>query len=471
VRRSSLSADEKRRKADAAGDNSELGLFGALDTTPALDRATSDHAWLQALLDFEAGLARAQAEAGLIPAPAALAIEGRCHAENFDLERLGRGAPKTGNPVLPMVRALMDQLPDEAATWVHWGATSQDAMDTAMMLVAKRSSKLLRSDLDGAGRAAAELAERHRGTLQVGRTLLQHAVPRTFGLKAAEWLISILEVRGILTSLEENGLAVQLGGAAGTLASLEGSGPQVVGLLARHLQLAEPTLPWHTDRVRPAQLASALCLVAGVAAKIAQDVVLLSQTEVGELSEPESDGAGGSSAMPQKRNAAGSVAIVASYRRIAGLASVILGGMAQELERATGDWQAEWTTLTAMLRLSGGVTNRLCYLLDGLQVDKASMSANLSLTRGAVMAERVALELSRRQGRGPARRTVEEASRRSAANSTGLRDELANDPQASRLLGSAGLDELFEPATYLGATQELIDRALALRPGQPQEDA
>ncbi|MGC1184104.1 MAG: adenylosuccinate lyase family protein [Candidatus Dormiibacterota bacterium] len=466
-----MSADEKRRAAAAAGDDSQLGLFGALETTPALAQATSDRAWLQALLDFEAGLARAQAEAGLIPAPAALAIEGRCQAENFDLESLGRSAPQGGNPVSPMVRALMDQLPEDAATWVHWGATSQDAMDTAMMLVAKRSSKLLRADLVGAGRAAAELAERHRATLQVGRTLLQHAVPRTFGLKAAEWLIAILEVEGILKSVEESGLAVQLGGAAGTLASLEGGGTQVVSLLAAHLQLAEPLLPWHTDRVRPAQLASALCLVAGVAAKIAQDVVLLSQTEVGEVSEPESDGAGSSSAMPQKRNAASSVAIIASYRRIAGLAAVMLAGMAQELERATGDWQAEWTTLTAMLRLSGGVTSWLHHLLDGLQVDEERMAANLALTRGGIMAERVALELSRRQGRGPGRRRVDEASRRSTANATGLRDELANVPEASQDLGSAGLDELFEPATYLGATQELIDRALALRPGPPQEDA
>ncbi|MGH7704803.1 MAG: lyase family protein, partial [Candidatus Dormibacteria bacterium] len=303
-----------------------LGLFGALDTTPEMAEATSDRSWLQALLDFESALARSEALAGLIPQPAAAAIADRARAENFDLEALGRAAPAGGNPVLPLVRALADQLPRGAADWVHWGATSQDAMDSAMMLVAARACPLVLADLRGAAAAAADLAERHRRSVQVGRTLLQQAVPTTFGLKAAGWLAAISEVSETLAEVHGRRLAVQLGGAAGTLAALEQRGAEVAANLARELGLAEPLLPWHTDRVRVAQLAAALGLVAGVGAKVAIDVILLSQTEVGELSEAPGPGGGGSSAMPQKRNSAASVAIVAAQRRATPLVAVILGG-------------------------------------------------------------------------------------------------------------------------------------------------
>jgi 3-carboxy-cis,cis-muconate cycloisomerase len=466
-----LTAEETGDTTLGEDSETQLGLFGSLDTTAAMAAATSDSAWLQALLDFEAGLAQAEAEAGLIPPPAALAIRERCLAGNFDVESLGRGAPAGGNPVLPLVRALVDQLSDESGAWVHWGATSQDAMDTALMLVAKRSCQLLQVDLEGAAQAAAQLAERHRATLQVGRTLLQHAVPSTFGLKAAEWLAAIGEAREVLARVEATGLAVQLGGAAGTLAALAGSGTKVVALLAKQLQLAEPVLPWHTDRVRTVQLANSLCLVAGVSAKIAQDVVLLSQTEVGELREPESPGGGGSSTMPQKRNAAISVAIIAAYRRSAGLAGVILGGMAQELDRSTGDWQAEWTTVTELLRLTGGVASRLRHLLSGLQVDEARMAANVSLTRGGIMGERIALRLRQPLGGARAQGAVETASRRSAAGGTSLGAELGREPDVSRELSRAELDELADPESYLGSSQEFIDRALAQRPGPPQEHA
>jgi 3-carboxy-cis,cis-muconate cycloisomerase len=467
-----LVAEDTGQPSPRAGSAREtLGLFGALDTTEGIAAATSDRAWLQALLDFEAGLALAEAEAGLIPAPAAVAIAERCQAANFDLEGLGRAAPAGGSPVLPLIRALMDQLPAEAADWVHWGATSQDALDTAMMLVARRSCRLILAELDGAIQAGAQLADRHRSTLQVGRTLLQHAVPTTFGLKTAEWLSALVEVRTILTDVDAHRLAVQLGGAAGTLASLEGSGPQVVGLLAERLQLAEPLLPWHTNRVRPAQLAAALALVAGVSAKVAQDVLLLSQREVGEVSEAVTEGRGGSSTMPQKRNATGSVAIIAGYRRAVGLVGVIQGGMAQELERSVGDWQAEWTTMTELLRLTGGVSHQLHQLLDGLQVDETRMTENLALSRGGVMAERVALRLTGSLGRAPARQAVEEALRRSGSQGTSLREELAEDPEVSRELSPAGLDELCDPQAYLGANEVFIDRALAQRPGQSQEHA
>ncbi|MGA7172957.1 MAG: adenylosuccinate lyase family protein [Candidatus Dormiibacterota bacterium] len=464
-------SEEAGATAPGADFGAPLGLFGSLDTTLALAAATSDQAWLQALLDFEAGLAFAEAAAGVIPGPAAIEIAARCQAANFDVEQLGRAAPAGGNPVIPLILALMDQLPESVADWVHWGATSQDALDTAMMLVAQRSCRLILEDLEGAAQAGRQLAERHRSTLQVGRTLLQHAVPTTFGLKVAEWLTAIVEVQTILGEVAATRLAVQLGGAAGTLASLNEDGTKVVTLLAGRLGLAEPLLPWHTDRVRPAQLAAALGLVAGVAAKVAQDVVLLSQTELGEVSEAAAQGRGGSSTMPQKRNATDSVAITTGYRRINGLVAVVLGGMAQELERSAGDWQAEWTTVTELLRLTGGVAHRLRNLLEGLKVDESQMAANLALTRGGIMAERIALRLSLRLGRGKARQLVEEAAQRSSAHGSNLVDELAGDPEVAREMSPAELDELGSPHTYLGAKDVFIDRALAQRPGETQEDA
>ncbi len=438
-----------------------MGLFGALDTTPEMAEATSDRSWLQALLDFESALARSEALAGLIPQPAAAAIADRARAENFDLEALGRAAPAGGNPVLPLVRALADQLPRGAADWVHWGATSQDAMDSAMMLVAARACPLVLADLRGAAAAAADLAERHRRSVQVGRTLLQQAVPTTFGLKAAGWLAAISEVSETLAEVHERRLAAQLGGAAGTLAALEQRGAEVAANLARELGLAEPLLPWHTDRVRVAQLAAALGLVAGVGAKVAIDVILLSQTEVGELSEAPGPGGGGSSAMPQKRNSAASVAIVAAQRRATPLVAVILGGMGQPLERAAGEWQAEWTTLTQLLRLSGGIARRLRLLLSGLRVDPQRMAANLAQGKGLVMAERLALKLAASRGRGPARQLVSEAAQRSADGSLSLGEELAKDPRLTADLAPQTLEQLLDPEGYLGATEEFIDRALA----------
>ncbi len=420
-------------------------------------------------MDFEAGLALSEAEAGLVPAAAAAAIAERCQADNFDPEPLGRAALGAGSPVLPLIRALADQLPEDAAGWVHWGATSQDAMDTAMMLIAQRCGALILGDLEGAAEAGAVLAERHRATPQVGRTLLQHAVPTTFGLKAAQWLTSITEVEANLSDVTARALAVQLGGAAGTLASLGSSGPEVVALLAKRLRLAEPLLPWHTDRVRPVQLAVALAMVNGVAAKIAHDVLLLSQTEIGEVSEPDIRGRGRSSAMPQKRNATTSVAIIAGYRRSGGLVGVILGGMAQELERSAGDWQAEWVTLTELLRLTGGVAHRLNELLTGLVVDAARMANNLALTKGRVMAERIGLQLASALGSSVAKQVVANAAQRSSASGTTLREELLRDPQAAGAVDLSSLDELLDPRGYLGATEEFIDRALAQRSGPPQE--
>jgi len=304
-----------------------------------------DRAWLQAMLDFEAALARA---AGA-PEAAAQAIAQACRAERFDPAQLGRDAAATGSPVVPMLAALRAQLPPDAAAYVHRGATSQDVVDTAAMLVARRALGPVLDDAGAAAGACAALAEAHGDTLMVARTLLQQAVPTTFGAKAAGWLIGLDEARADLRTVRDQRLAVQLGGAAGTLAALEGDGLAVGSRLARELGLAEPTAPWHTVRVRPAVLAGALGTLAGVLAKIAGDVALLAQNEVGEVRQ----GGGRSSTMPHKRNPVAAVACRACAARVPGLVGTVLTAMAQEHERAAGAWHAEWEPLAELLRLTG----------------------------------------------------------------------------------------------------------------------
>src|SRR5262245_18533455 len=263
----------------------------------AVREAISDRAWLQAMLDFEAALARAEARAGLIPDEAALAIAGACRADLFDAGEIGHAGRGPGNPAAPLASALRERLDDDAARWVHWGATSQDVLDTAAMLVAGRVLDLVHADLGGVAAACARLADEHRATPMAGRTLLQQAVHTTFGLKAAGWLVSVLEARDRLGAIRRERLAGGLGGAPGTLSALGDEGPAVLALLAEELGLAEPAVPWHTARARLAELGAALAVTAGALSKVALDVILLAQTEVGEAAEATG---GGSSAMPHK---------------------------------------------------------------------------------------------------------------------------------------------------------------------------
>jgi len=309
--------------------------------------ATSDRAWLAAMLEVEAALAEAESAAGLVPVEAAAAIRAACRPDNFDVERIGRDAVAAANPVVPLVEALNRAVPAEAAAYVHLGATSQDILDTAMMLIAKRGIDLLLIDLEGLAAGCADLAERHRDSVMAGRTLLQQAVPITFGLKAAGWLLGVTEAAERLAQLRHGRLAVQLGGAAGTLASFGGAGIAVRSGLAHSLGLAEPTLPWHSDRSRIAQLGSALAIAAAAAGKIALDIVLLAQTEVGEVTEGEP---GVSSAMPHKRNPVASIEADACARGAAAQAAVLLAAMRTEHERAAGAWQAEWHVIGEAFR-------------------------------------------------------------------------------------------------------------------------
>ena len=421
--------------------------FDALFVPDELREAVSDSAWLQAMLDFERALAAAEANAGAIPAEVAGVIAASCRAELFDLDALVPGARAAGAPAEPMVRRLRELVGGEAASWVHWGATSQDVMDTAAMLVAGRALGLVLGHVDRAAAACAELARTHRGTVMAGRTLLLQAVPTTFGAKAAGWLVSLIEARSRLRQVRQERLAVELGGAAGTLSALGDKGVEVVRLLAEELKLAEPAVPWHTSRVRIAELGGALAVMAGVLAKIGLAVALLEQSEIAEVREPA--GKGGSSTMPHKRNPIGSALSIACARRVDACASVLTRSLVQEHERALGAWHAEWAPLSDALALTGGAAWHMHEVLAGLEVDAERMRANIDELTAA---EQAAFALTPRVGRARAHELVGEAAR-----SGSFRDGLL-----AAGLSEEELERVLDPATALGSADAFVDRALVL---------
>jgi 3-carboxy-cis,cis-muconate cycloisomerase len=430
--------------------------FEALFVPPDLRDATGERAWLQAMLDFEAGLAAAQAHAGLIPEEAARQIAAACVAERFDFEAIATAGRDAGNPAAPLVSALTDALGPDAGRYAHRGATSQDVMDTAAVLVTRRALELILVELSAVGDLCASLAREHRSTPMAARTLLAQASPTTFGLKAAGWLVAVDEARDRLEALP---FEVELGGAAGTLASLGDAGPRVLSLLAAELDLGEPVLPWHTRRLRIGELGAVLALAAGVLEKIALDVKLLAQTEVGEVAESASGGRGGSSTLPHKRNPVGATLAIACAHGARGAASVLIGALAQEHERAAGAWQAEWEALSRALALAGGAAAGVREALDGLEVRPERMRANLDATGGLVLAEAASTALAERLGRPEAKRRVGEAARRAAETGRPLREELLSDDAVE--LSAEEIDRALDPAAYLGAAEALVDRALA----------
>ena len=434
-----------------------MTTFGPLFVPEELLDAVSGRAWLQAMLEFEAGLARAEAQAGIIPSDAAAVIGERCDPSLYDFDELLKRGRSVGSPPEPLVRALRESVGDDAAGYVHWGATSQDVMDTASMLVARGALDLILVELDGVTAALARLAEAHRSTPMAARTMLQQAVPTTFGLKAAGWLVAVLEARSILDTVRRERLAVQFGGAAGTLAAVEEHGPAVVRRLAEDLGLAEPVLPWHANRVRIAELGAALATTAGVVAKIALDVVLLAQTEVDEARE---EIGGGSSTLPHKHNPIESTLARACARLVGGYASVLTTGLEQEHERAAGAWHAEWEALSGALAYTGGAAYAIGQALGSLQVDAERMRRNLGETDGLVLAERVSFALAARYGRAEGHDIVREAAIRVAASGRSLADELREDERVD--LSDSDLDALLDPTTYLGSADAFVDRALEL---------
>lgn len=413
-------------------------IFVPMDFRAAL----SDRAWLQAMLDVEHALAVAEARAGVIPGDAAEAIAAACRAEEFDPAELGEQGRAAGNPVEPLVRALTEAVEGDAARYVHWGATSQDVLDTAAMVVSRSVLDLLLDTLAGVAQECARLADEYRSTPMAARTLLRQAVPTTFGLKAAGWLTGLLEARRGLARIRRERLAVQLGGAAGTLAALDESGPQVLELVAGELDLQVPEVPWHTNRVRIAELGAALAVAAGAAAKIGLDLALLGQSEVAEVSE---SAAGASSTMPQKQNPIGSALAVACARQAAAHASVLIGALPQEHERALGAWHSEWPALTGALGYAGGAADGALRALGGLEVDPERMRVNLEVAGGLVMAERATFLLAEQVGRRKAYELVAAA----ASSGKPLAEGLDID------------DSDLEPASYLGSAETFVDAALA----------
>jgi 3-carboxy-cis,cis-muconate cycloisomerase len=414
---------------------------------------------LQAMLDAEAALAQASADVGIVPREAADEIAAACRADLYDPAALAGEAHDAGNPAIPLVRALTARLSPAAAAHVHRGATSQDVIDTALVLVARRTLPGVVADLGRAADRAAALAREHRTTPMAGRTLLQQAVPVTFGLKAAGWMTALDAVAASLADADDR-LAAQLGGAAGTLAALGDDGPAVAAAFARRLGLRAPALSWHTDRTRLAALAGTLAVAAGACGKIGLDIVLLAQTEVGEAHEA-GEGRGGSSTMPHKRNPVAAIAAVAAGRRAPGLAATMLACMGHEHERAAGAWQAEWATLPALLGVAADGAAAIADALGRLAVDPARMRANLALLGDLPLAEAAVTQLTPALGRATAHAVVEEACRRAVAGGTSLTDALR----------AAGHRVDLAPERYLGSAPALVDAALQARSSVGTTDA
>lgn len=424
----------------------------------------SDRSRLQRMLDFEAALARAEARCGVIPAAAAPVIAKHCDATAFDLNAIGVASAKAGNPAIPLVKLLTQRVAAvdaEAARWVHWGATSQDVMDTGLVLQQREAFHLLNSRLNELVTVLVGIVREHRNSILPGRTWLQQAVPVTFGYKAAVWLDAILRCRSRLREVLPRLGVLQFGGAAGTLASLDSRGLDVAQALGAELGLSVPEIPWHSSRDRIVEAGSVVALLAGSLGKIARDISLMSQTEVGEVFEPAEEGRGGSSTMPHKRNPVGcSIAISASVR-IPGLVATLFAAQPQEHERGLGNWPAEWETLPEIFTLTAGSLGAMTQVLSGLEVDTARMLRNLDLSQGLLYAERVTFRLAEKLGKHAAHELTTLACQRAVATGKSLKETLAADTKVMAVLAATDLDAVFDPAQALGSTQGFIDRVLA----------
>jgi 3-carboxy-cis,cis-muconate cycloisomerase len=430
----------------------------------AMRAVCDDVAHLQAMLDFEAALARAEAAVGVVPEGAATPIGQACKAGAFDLAGLAEAATRSGNLAIPLVKALTAEVAKGdalAARFVHWGATSQDVIDTATMLMLRAAIDVLLADLDRAIKGFAALALAHRNTAMVARTWLQHALPMPFGLKLAEYAAALNRSRKRLRRLRQEELALQFGGAAGTLAALGDKGLGVAERLAEELKLPLPEAPWHTHRDRIAEAASVLAILAGSCGKIARDVSLLMQTDVAEAFEPAGAGRGGSSTMPHKRNPVAAASALGAATMAPNLAATIFASLVQEHERSAGPWHAEWPTLPTLLLVTSGALAATVDLAEGLEVDATRMRQNLDATGGLIMAEAAAMALAEKIGKSEAHHLIETASKKAVAEKKHLRDVLAADSRVAAQLGADQLAKLFEPMAYQGASQALIDRLLA----------
>jgi len=444
-----------------------------VDTPPSpfrrseMVRLFAPDAHVQQMLAFEGALARAQAQVGVIPHEAASAITAACASATFDVAALHRDAVSAGTLAIPLVRALTAHVGPAGSAYVHWGATSQDVIDTALMLEMRAGLDLLEHDLHQLAAVSAELAATHRHTVMPGRTLLQQATPITFGLKAARWLSVAVRQIAAVRAQRASGLALQFGGATGTLASLGDRGSAVARVLAEHLDLPLPALPWHGERDRVATIAATLGIVAGSVAKIATDVTLLAQTEVGEVAEAAAPGKGTSSAMPHKRNPVDATGALAAARLCLGSVSVVLSALPQEHERAAGGWQAEWVAVPDVFAFASGVVWHVLGAVTGLEVHADRMRHNLDMDGGVLMAESLSMALAPTTGRTDALLLVRELTARAHTHNQSLRVAAHADPRVRGVLSPEAIDHALDPGSYLGSADAFIDAALASRRALP----
>jgi 3-carboxy-cis,cis-muconate cycloisomerase len=438
-------------------------LLDPLFTTDAMREIFSDRRRLQGMLDFEAALTRALARAGVAPESAVEPIVAQCSPDHFALDVLAREAALAGNLAIPLVKALTAAVAKsdaKAAGFVHWGATSQDVIDTGLVLQLRDALDLLERELLQFSATLARVAETHQATLLAGRTWLQQASPVTLGLKVAGWLDAIHRHQARVAHARNEVLTLQFGGAVGTLAALGENGPAVAAALANDLKLKVPSIPWHTHRDRFAEVATALGLLVGTLGKIARDVSLLAQIEIGEVLEPAESGRGGSSTLPHKRNPVGAAVVLAAAIRVPALVSVMLTAMVQEHERGLGGWHAEWETLPEIFLLAAGALAHMAHVVDGLDVYEEHMTHNLGATHGLILSEAVAIALAKYVGRSPAHQLVEHAAHRALESGRPLRDLLLEDQQVHAHLSPAEIDALLDPKNYTGSATSMIQQVL-----------
>jgi 3-carboxy-cis,cis-muconate cycloisomerase len=449
-----------------------MSLYDALFRFPALDAVLSDEQTLQGILDFEAALARAESTVGVIPQRSAETIASKCHAQYFVIAELVAQAAAAGNIAIPLVKKLTEAVAAEnkdAARFVHWGATSQDAIDTGTVLQIRTALALISQNLDRLIETLAGLASTHQSTPIAGRTWMQQALPTTFGFIAAGWLDALLRDRTRLSEIRPRVLTLQFGGAVGTLAALAGRGPDVAKALAADLNLTLPLTPWHTHRDRILEAGTMLALLTGTLGKIACDISLHTQTEVAELFEPSGEGRGGSSTLPHKRNPVICAVVLSAAQRVPGLASTLISTMPQEQQRGLGGWHAEWETLPDIIRLAGGALHHMAEMLPGLVIDAERMRKNLDITNGLIFSEAVAMALADRMGKEPAHLLIEEACKKSLAEHRHLKDILLGDPRLRGHLTPADLEGLFNVGNYLGSAREFVAAVVAEASRKPRQ--
>lgn len=441
-----------------------MQLLDGFFRSPAVEPFFTDSAAIQRILDFEAALARAQARAVIIPPAVATTIDASCRAELFDLTALAQAVPSAGNLAIPLVKQLTElvaRTSPDAARYVHYGATSQDALDTGLVLQLRSATAAVQADLDQIITALTSLTSTHRNTLLVARTWLQHALPTTFGFITAGWLDACLRHRSRLQQLLDDSLVLQFGGAVGTLAALGDRGVQLSEFLAAEFGLPVPRVPWHANRERIAEVTTVFGILSGTFSKIARDLSLHMQTEIGELAEPAAPDRGGSSTMPHKQNPVACAAILAVTSRVPALVSATLSSMSGEFQRSLGPWQSEWETVPEIVRLTAGASHHLAKLLPHLVVNPEKMSVNLKSTHGLIYAEAVTFALSKKLDRTTAHKLVEAACRRAQSERRHLRESLSAEPEVTSILDAASLARLFEPANYLGSANYFINTVLA----------